>query len=236
MLSVSVVIPFHNEEFSVKQTIEKVSKVFRKNKLKGEIIAVDDRSTDATGSILDAIAKKNKLVKVIHRIGNSKNVEFGYAIRDGIRASSGDIIVIMMGDLSDDPEYIPKFLEKIREGYDIVYGSRFIRGGSIEGYPKLKLIFNRLGNFLISLLFRLKVKDITNSFKAYSKRVLDSMDFESNDFSITLEIALKAQKKGFKHVEIPVSWKGRKYGRSKMKIFETACKYLITTFRIFFYG
>lgn len=80
-----------------------------------------------------------------------------------------------MGDLSDDPQDVPKLVRKIDEGYDIAYGSRFIEGGGTDGYPWAKMIANRTFNNVVRLLFGIKHKDITNAFKAYRKEVLESI-------------------------------------------------------------
>jgi hypothetical protein len=125
-----------------------------------------------------------------------------------------------MGDLSDDPEDIPKLVEKILEGYDVVYGSRFVKGGKTEGYPISKKIANRVFNNLARLLFRVPHKDITNAFKAYHRRVIDEIldCTKSSGFDITAELPLRAHMSGFKSVEVPVRWYARRRGEAKLKL------------------
>jgi len=131
-----------------------------------------------------------------------------------------------MGDLSDDPEDIPKLVRKIEEGYDVVYGSRFIKGGFTEGYPRLKLIANRLFNNVVRLLFGIKHKDITNAFKAYRKEVLEEIgNLEAEGFDLTIEIPLKAHILGFRSTEVPVNWYGRRKGEAKLKLSRNALVY-----------
>jgi glycosyltransferase involved in cell wall biosynthesis len=223
MTTVSIVIPAHNEEANIKKTITEVLKIFPKNKLKGEIIAVDDRSLDKTGKILDSMAKKNRLVKVVHRTGGV-GVEIGYAIRDGIKHAKCDVVVIMMGDLSDDPNDVAKMVEKIDEGYDVVCGSRFIKGSEAVDYPPLKLISNRLYNIFFSVFFGVKSNDFSNAFKAYRRSIFKKVNLESKGFESNAELGLKAHFLGYKMTDVPVKWLQRKRGKSKMGSFSFSPK------------
>jgi len=200
---VSIVIPFHNEEKNVERVISRVHSFLERNKIKGEIVAVDDRSTDSTGKILDELEKSYRKLKVIHRKGGL-GVEFGYAVRDGIKASSGDVIVVMMGDLSDDPKDVKKMLKKIEEGYDVVCGSRFIEGGKAIGYPFLKLIAHRIYNKFFSFIFGLGLKDFSNGFKAYKRKIFEFIRVESKGFEFNAEVVLKAHMLDFKITEVLV--------------------------------
>jgi len=223
MATVSIVIPANNEEANIEKTISEVFRLFSEKKLRGEIIAVDDRSTDTTGKILDGIAKKNKLVKVIHRTGG-KGVEIGYAIRDGIKAAKCDAVVVLMADLSDDPEDIIKMVEKIDEGYDVVCGSRFIKGSEVVDYPPLKKISHRLYNIFFSVIFGIKSKDFSNAFKTYKRSIFEKVDLESKGFEFNAELALKAHFLGYKITDMPVKWFQRKSGKSKMGSFSFSFK------------
>ena len=218
-LTLSIIIPFHNEVKNAETTIRKLFAFFESHKLKGDIIAIDDRSTDDTGEILDGISRKNKLLKVIHRKGKAGNVQIGYAIRDGINASKSDIITIMMGDLSDNPEDIMKMIRKIEGGYDIVCGSRFIKGARMVNYPPLKLVMTKLYNTVFAVMFGLNVKDFSNAFKSYRRQVFDKVMLESKEFEITAEMLLKAHIFGYKITEVPVSWVNRTSGESKLGSF-----------------
>jgi len=223
MATVSIVIPANNEDANIKKTIREVSKLFFEKKLKGEIIAVDDRSTDNTGRILDRISKKNKLVKAIHRTGGS-GVEIGYAIRDGIKVAKCDVVVVMMADLSDNPEDVAKMVEKIDEGYDVVCGSRFMEGSELYGYPPLKWLAHRLYNISFSLVFGIKSKDFSNAFKAYRRSIFKKIGLESKGFEFNAELALKAHFLGYKIIDVPVKWFQRKSGKSKMGSFSFSFK------------
>ena len=143
----------------------------------------------------------------------------GSALIAGFKIASGEVFVPFMGDLSDDPKDIVKLVEKIDEGYDVVCGSRFTEGGSTTDYPLIKLIINRVWNRFFSFIFGMKIKDISNAFKAYRRFVIDKIEPSSKGFEITAEIALKARVYGFKLTEVPVSWSGRKKGESKFGSF-----------------
>jgi glycosyltransferase involved in cell wall biosynthesis len=225
-MTLSIVIPFHNEEKNVGSTIKKLYSFFKSHKLKGEIIAVDDRSADSTGRILDSLSKKYGILKVLHRKGDSHDVEVGYAIRDGINAAKYDIVTIMMGDLSDNPNDILKMIKKINEGYDIVCGSRFIKGSRLVDYPLMKYLMVRIYNFTFPVIFGLKVKDFSNAFKSYRGDVFKKVKLESKEFEITAEMLLKAHIYGYKITEVPVSWVNRKSGESKLGTFNLSFQFL----------
>jgi len=219
-MKVSIVIPAYNEGGNLERLMEHlVTTLERHIETKDyEIIIVDDNSTDATGKIADAISQKNNRITVIHR---KERPGFGNAVKTGLKHASGDVVIPVMGDLSDDPEDVPKLIRKIEEGYDVAYGSRFIRGGKLEGYSLLKMICNRSFNNLVRLLFGIKHKDMTNAFKAYRKKVLDAVgidSLESEGFDLTVEIPLRAHLLGFSSVEVPVTWHGRERGVSKLKL------------------
>jgi len=225
-MSISIVIPFHNEEKNVSTIISKLYTFFKSHKLVGEIIAINDRSTDETGKILDSLSKKYKIVKVLHRKGDAYSVEVGYAIRDGIKAAKSGIITIMMGDLSDNPNDILKMVKKIEEGFDIVCGSRFTKGSKLVNYPLLKYIMVRIYNSMFSFIFGLRLKDFSNAFKSYRRNVFDKVELESKEFEITAEMLLKAHIYGYKITEIPVSWVNRKSGESKLGTFNFSFEFL----------
>jgi len=235
-MRISCVVPAKDEEENLPELVDKLVEVLSKyEETKDyEIVLVNDNSTDNTGKIIDDLAKKNPRITAVHR---SKNPGFGNALKDGFKNATGDVIIPVMGDLSDDPEDIPKLVRKIMEGYDVVYGSRFIAGGSVEGYPRLKLIANRLFNNIVRLLFGLKHKDITNAFKAYRREVFEEIgDLESEGFDLTVEIPLKAHVLGFKSAEVPVRWYGRRKGEAKLKLSRNALIYGRRLLKLFVWG
>ena len=165
MMKLSVVIPAYNEENSIGPCLDRLVETLRdKHRLPYEIIVVNDNSSDDTERVVRARAEGDPAIRFVsHRPPGG----FGRAIRSGLELVTGDVIVIMMADLSDDPEDVVAYYRKIEEGYDCVFGSRFIKGSSVEHYPPLKRIVNRTINRLIQLMFWTRFNDLTNAFKAY---------------------------------------------------------------------
>jgi len=235
---ISIVIPAHNEEENIPNLFAELISVLEQHpETKDfELVIVNDNSTDGTPTIINEFAKNDSRIRPIHRTGTPG---FGNAIRTGFKNASGDIIIPVMADLSDDPHDIPKLVRKIHEGYDVVYGSRFCKGGSTNGYPKQKMLANRAFNNTVRLLFGIRHKDITNAFKAYRKEVLDAIDIdtiEANGFDLTVEIPLRAHILGFRSAEVPVSWHGRERGEAKLKLSENGHRYGLRLLKMFVLG
>ncbi|MGF1679359.1 MAG: glycosyltransferase family 2 protein, partial [Candidatus Methylacidiphilales bacterium] len=152
---------------------------------------------------------------------------FGRAIQCGLSAIKGDAVVIMMADESDDCRDVILYWEKLNEGYDCVFGSRFIKGGGVIDYPAIKYWLNRTANLFIRVLFAIKLNDTTNAFKAYRKTVIDGVrPILSPHFNITVELPLKAIVRGFTWTTIPITWRNRRSGVAKLKIREMGSRYL----------
>ncbi len=225
-MKLSIVIPVRNEEKCIEKTITDIISRLNKEKIDFEIILVNDNSTDNTPQIIERLADKNKQIVIIHR---SWPPGFGRAVKVGLENMKGDIVVICMGDLSDDPDDIVKYYKKIQEGYSCVFGSRFIKGATVKDYPTVKLVINRIANIFVKYLFRIRNNDITNAFKAYHVEVIKSVSpLVSNHFNITIELPLKAIVRGFSYATIPVNWYGRSSGVSKYKLKELQRKYLFS--------
>lgn len=238
MRKISIVVPAHNEEENIHSLLDELVPVLEQHEetLDFEIVIVNDNSTDRTPALIEELAAGDQRIKPVHR---HSRPGFGNAVREGFKNATGDIIIPVMGDLSDDPHDIPKLICKIEEGYDIVYGSRFIEGGSTDGYPRAKMIANRAFNHFVRLLFGIRHKDITNAFKAYRREVLDSIgidNLEANGFDLTVEIPLKAHIMGFTSIEVPVSWHGRKRGEAKLKLSENGHRYGMRLLNMFVLG
>jgi len=153
MPKLSVVIPAHNEEGNLEPLISELIPVLDEHEETRdyELIIVNDNSTDATPTIIEKLAKENPRIKPVHR---HSEPGFGKAIKEGFRNATGEIIITVMGDLSDDPKDIPKLVHKIEESHDIAYGSRVIEGGATEVYPKAKMIANRAFNNMVGIKMR----------------------------------------------------------------------------------
>ena len=223
-MKVSIIIPVRNEELSSKKIVDELE-----NKLIGlpyEIILINDFSTDNTFMILEKIIQNKNQFK----LHNNNRKGLGGAITEGINRSTGELICIMMSDLSDDMEDFKKYYNLIKEEeIDAVFGSRFINGSKIIGYPKKKLALNRIFNIFTKLLFISDYNDFTNAFKIYKKNaILKAFPLVSESFNVFLELPLKIISRKMKYKIIPISWTNRKEGISKFDIKELKSKYLFT--------
>lgn len=220
----SVVIPARNEEGCIASTVEHLNLELNLRRIAHEIVVVDDGSTDSTWDIL--MAERERIAE-LRPIQNPGPNGFGRAICRGLDAMRGDAVVIMMADESDDCRDVVRYWEKLNEGYDCVFGSRFMRGGGVIDYPAFKLFMNRLANLFVRLMFNHGLNDTTNAFKAYRKSVIDGVrPILSPHFNITVELPLKAIVRGFSYTVIPITWRNRRSGVAKFKIKEMGSRYL----------
>ena len=220
----SVVIPARDEEGCVASTVEHLHIELRLRDVPHEIIVVDDGSTDRTWQILQALQER---IPTLNPMQNPGPHGFGRAVACGLNGMAGDAVVIMMADESDDCRDVVRYWNKLNEGYDCVFGSRFIKGGGVIDYPRIKLFLNRLANYFLKILFRIKLNDTTNAFKAYRKEVIDGCKpLIAPHFNITVEIPLKAIVRGYSWTTIPITWRNRRTGTAKLKIKEMGSRYL----------
>jgi dolichol-phosphate mannosyltransferase len=217
-------MPARNEEGCIATTLERFTGVLAANGLDFEIVVVDDGSTDATADVLAAIRARHPEVVPVTNTGRHG---FGMAIRFGLGKISGDAVAIVMADGSDSPEDCLKYYNKLLEGYDCVFGSRFIKGGRVVDYPRHKLLLNRMANSFIRVLFGLNFNDVTNAFKCYRREVIAGMQpLISPHFNLTVEMPLKALIRGYSYAVVPITWTNRAAGVSKLKIKEMGSRYL----------
>lgn len=222
-MKLSVVIPAHNEEGSIKSSILEIYTTLVKNNISHEIVVVNDNSKDGTEDVLKSLMQEVNSLRYITNTGASG---FGYAVRLGLENFSGDCVAIMMADMSDSPDDLVKFYFKMLDGYDCVFGSRFMKGGKIYDYPFIKLIINRIANGIVQVCFGLRYNDTTNAFKMYKKETIAGLrPFLSPHFNLTLELPLKAIVRGYTYAVLPNSWTNRKTGISKLKIKEMGSRY-----------
>ncbi|MFS0516257.1 glycosyltransferase [Nostoc sp. UIC 10607] len=222
--TLSIVIPAYNEEDCIVQTVHTISRVLEQEKINYEILVVNDNSKDNTEQLLQQINSENSKLRYIN---NYYPNGFGFAVRCGLENFTGDAVAVVMADSSDAPEDIVNYYHKLQEGYDCVFGSRFIRGGKVIDYPSHKLIVNRLANLFIKILFGLNFNDTTNAFKIYRKDVIEGISpLVSHHFNLTVEIPLKAIVRGYSYTTIPITWRNRTTGVSKLKLKEMGSRYL----------
>jgi dolichol-phosphate mannosyltransferase len=223
-MKLSIVIPARNEAGNIGKTIDALRSRLQFEGIDYEILVVDDGSTDETCAEVEARACIDSRVRLERNTGLHG---FGRAVRYGLERFTGDAVVIMMADLSDDPEDLVKYYYILRDQADCAFGSRFISGGRTYDYPRLKLIINRLANWFIQVLFNLPFNDITNAFKGYRAEVIRGCQpLISPHFNLTVEIPLKAVVRGYSYKAIPITWRNRKTGVSKLRLEEQGSRYL----------
>jgi dolichol-phosphate mannosyltransferase len=222
-MKLSVVIPAYNEAEGISDTLEKIYAKLSSEKIQHEILVVNDNSKDATLQVLTNLQQKIPTL-VVHT--NAGPNGFGYAIRYGLERFSGDCVAIVMADLSDSPDDLVAFYNKLNEGFDCVFGTRWSLGGKVYDYPSHKLFLNRFFNNIVRLLFGIKYNDVTNAFKLYKRETIEGVKpFLSPHFNLTVEIPLKAIIRGYSYAVLPNSWTNRKHGVSNLKIREMGSRY-----------
>ena len=223
-MKLSVVIPARNEEGCIGETVALFAEKLRQESIPYEIVVVDDGSTDSTAAVIERAALSDPGVKLVP---NTERHGFGMAIRAGLSFCTGDAVAIVMGDASDSPDDLVTYYRKLQEGYECVFGSRFIRGGKVIDYPVHKLLVNRMANWFVKVIFGIRYNDITNAFKCYRRPVVDAMQpLISPHFNLTVEMPLKAIIRGYSFAVVPIRWTNRKTGISKLKLKEMGSRYL----------
>lgn len=232
-MKLSIVIPAHNEEQNIGKCLDELRDAICADHIaEYELIVVDDNSTDATASV---VAERMAIDSHIRLLRRTPPAGFGRAVRSGLEQVRGDVVVIYMADLSDDPGDAVAYYHKILEGYDCVFGSRFIRGSEVHQYPPLKRVINRLVNRAVQVLFWCEFNDLTNAFKAYRMGVIrDCGPYRASHFNITVEMSLAALIRRYRIAQIPIRWYGRAWGSSKLRLREMGRKYLCTVLMMLF--
>jgi dolichol-phosphate mannosyltransferase len=220
----SVVIPARDEEGCIASTLEHLHLELTLHHIPHEIVVVDDGSSDRTWELLISLKER---IPVLVPVQNNGPHGFGRAVIAGLDLMKGDAVVIMMADESDDCRDVGRYWAELNNGYDCIFGSRFIRGGGTIDYPRIKLIVNRLANHFLRVMFRIKLNDVTNAFKAYRREVIDGCrPLISPHFNLTVELPLKAIVRGFSWQVIPITWRNRRTGQSRLALREMGSRYL----------
>ena len=212
---VLVVTPTYNERDNLPELVAAVHHAAPD----ASILVVDDASPDGTGPLADQIAAADPRVHVLHRAGK---LGLGTAYVDGFRyalAHGYDVVFEMDADLSHDPAYIPRFLEAVAGGADVVLGSRNVPGGGVEGWGVGRHLLSKGGSLYARAILGVGVRDLTTGFKAYTRRALEVIDpgsVRSNGYSFQIETTYRALRKGLSVVEVPIVFVDRRAGRSKM--------------------
>lgn len=230
-MKLSVVIPAYNEAGSIEATLRHTAETLEAAGIDHELLVIDDASADETAAVVTALAAEHPTIRCrrSHHPGG-----FGFAVRSGLERFEGDAVAVMMADGSDDPADLVRYHELLEQGYDCVFGSRFLPGSEVYDYPRLKMVLNRLANWFVRVLFRHGFNDTTNAFKAYRREVVETIQpLLSNHFNLTVEMPLKAIVRGHSYAAIPISWRNRTAGTSKLAMREMGSRYLFIVLYVF---
>jgi dolichol-phosphate mannosyltransferase len=219
----SVVIPARNEEGCIRATVEHLDLELRLSQIPHEIVVVDDGSSDRTRAILDEMAQT---IPALRPFTNPGPNGFGRAIIYGLDRINGDAVAIMMADESDDPRDLVSYWKTLNDGWEAVFGSRFVKGGGAIDYPRVKMLLNRVFNGMIRVLFHIRLNDTTNAFKAYRRTAIDGCrPLIAPHFNLTVELPLKTIVRGYSWTVIPITWRNRRAGEAKLKLKEMGSRY-----------
>jgi glycosyltransferase involved in cell wall biosynthesis len=219
-MKISVVIPAHNEEDNIKEVIKKIEDFLD---IEHELVVVNDHSTDSTCEIVRGLSIQYPDVRMVD---NLSEPGFANAIKIGFANIKTGIAVPVMGDLCDDLNTINEMFSRINDGYDVVCGARYVKGGARLGGSRIKGFFSSFVGNSLHYFLGLPTHDIANAFKMYRKNVIDSINIESKGFEVSMELALKAYFSGFKITEVPTVWRERTKGKSSFKMLKLLPAYL----------
>ena len=210
---ISIVVPVYNEAENIQPFLRELEPHLRQPY---EALIVYDFPEDSTLPAVAAMQPPPADVRLIH---NTLGRGVLNALKAGFEASRGEVVVVMMADRSDDPRDVAALARLVRAGADVAAGSRYTRGGRQEGGPWLKRTLSRLAGVSLHHLAGLPIRDATNNFRAYSRRVVEQIPVEGRaGFALALELTLKAHWRGWRVAEVPTVWRDRSAGQSRFRL------------------
>lgn len=215
-----IIIPVYNEANNIGETIRAIE---AKVKTPHAIYIVYDFDEDNTLPVVERLKEGGiDLVLLKNAAGRVVN-----AIKTGLRGANEKYVLVTMADLSDDYGVVDAMVQRAGQGFDVVCGSRYAKGGRQIGGPLLKKTLSRLAGISLRYLARVPTSDVTNSFKLYRKTMVDVLTIESDGgFEIGMEIVIKAHFSGYRVTEVPCTWHDRQQGASRFRILRWMPNYL----------
>lgn len=218
-----VIIPTYNERENLERLLGEIHQVDGAL----HILIVDDGSPDGTGELADQLAEADERIHVMHRegklgLGTAYIAGFKWALKRDF-----ELVFEMDADFSHEPEALPRFIEAVANGADLVIGSRWVPGGETPGWPAWRKGISRGGSLYARTVLGVDVRDLTSGFKCFHRRVLQAIDLDSVEavgYGFQVELNWRTLRRGFKVVEVPICFRDRAAGQSKMssKIFAEA--------------
>lgn len=220
----SVVMPAYNEEPTLRESVEAV---LRKAPSLGELVLVNDGSSDRTGEIADRLARSDERVRVIHHARNQGKTA---ALKTGFAATRGEVVIVQDADLEYDPAEIEAVVDPIHQGVaDVVYGSRFMVRKASRVLYFYHFLANKGLTFISNLLTNVNMTDVETCYKAFRGDIIRNMTITSTGFGFEIEVTAKVAKLGCRLYEVPISYYGRTYEEGKKIGFKdglAACWYI----------
>jgi dolichol-phosphate mannosyltransferase len=215
-----LILPTYNEAENVKAIVPAAGEILASAAPAGfRVLVVDDGSPDGTGGLADEMAAEHEWVQVLHRteksgIGPAYLAGFRHALEQG-----ADYVMEMDSDFSHDPADLARLLQAVYDGADLALGSRYVPGGGVSDWGLLRRLVSEGGSTYARLVLGLKVRDLTGGFKCFRREVLEAISFDrvrSQGYAFQVELTYRAVQSGFKVVEVPIVFRDRQHGQSKM--------------------
>ena len=215
-----LVVPTYNEAENLESLVQAATKALRKAAPEGFVmLVVDDNSPDGTGELADRLAAEREELRVLHRpakagLGPAYLAGFAEALAGG-----AGYVMEMDADFSHDPEDLGRLLAAAREGADLVLGSRYVPGGGVQDWGPLRRLISRGGSLYARVLLGVGQHDLTGGFKCFRRATLEAIDLESvtsKGYAFQIELTYRAARRGLRIVEVPIVFRERRVGRSKM--------------------
>jgi dolichol-phosphate mannosyltransferase len=213
-----LILPTYNEAENIEGLVRAALAQLETTGVEHTIVVVDDGSPDGTGRIADRLAEELAPVRVLHRdrkrgLGRAYLAGFALALENG-----AELLLEMDSDFSHDPADLPRLIAAA-EAADLVLGSRYVPGGGVTSWGRLRRLLSRGGSAYARILLGVPVRDLTGGFKCFHRRVLEAIDLETvhaDGYGFQIELTYKAVRAGFKVVEVPILFRERSVGQSKM--------------------
>ena len=211
-----LILPTYNEAENIGPIVHAAREHLREG---DHIVIVDDNSPDGTGALADDLARELADVEVLHRpgkqgLGRAYLAGFAHALGQG-----ADYVLEMDSDFSHDPADLPRLIQAAEDGAALVLGSRYVAGGDVTDWGRLRRLVSRGGSWYARVILGVEIRDLTGGFKCFRRTVLEALNLESvhaDGYGFQIELTYRTIQAGFRVVEIPIVFRDRRVGQSKM--------------------